>query len=647
MYGKILLICVLLSSLAGQSPAQVYFDDCKLIEIAESERAFHASRMQTFQLAGSSNYDLTYSKMNWNLNPFDGFIEGTIHYRFLIKATTAHLEFDCSDNLTISLVLYNNQSVSFTHTNNILTINLPTTITNGSNDSIDISYNGYPVGTGLNSYQLGSHLGDSVLATLSQPYGSRDWWPSKVSLGDKIDSADIYIKVPKPYKVGTAGLLISTDSTDTQYTYHWKTRYPTATYLFGLATYPYLVKERRVKIENDTIYLLHYLYPDYEEELDNYTLTLDTLLAFFTEKFGPYPFLKEKYGHAQWNRAGGMEHQTMSFMGNFNHELVAHELAHQWFGDLITCGSWQDIWLNEGFATYCTMLSYERLFGGFWWRKSREVTLERALMDSGSVFCDDTSNVFRIFNPFLSYAKAAYTLHMLRWVIGDEAFFSALKSYLNDTNLRFSFSKTNDLKYYLEQESGKNLDEFFNDWYYGRGYPEYYLYWTEANDTTIVLRLNQKTTVPESVDFFEMPVPITFYFSDSVVNKIIDHKNNTAEYMLTHHSSIDSIKVDPELWIAAAKRTTLRKEYLTESGDLFIYPNPTNNTLYIEHQYIKPITSYELYNQLGQLILRVNNLNVSAYEPLEVITEDLSAGTYLLKISVNDTLQNRRFIKIN
>jgi hypothetical protein len=293
------------------------------------------------------------------------------------------------------------------------------------------------------------------------------------------------------------------------------------------------------------------------------------------------------------------------------------------------------------------MLSYERLFGGFWWRKSREVTLERALMDSGSVFCDDTSNVFRIFNPFLSYAKAAYTLHMLRWVIGDEAFFSALKSYLNDTNLRFSFSKTNDLKYYLEQESGKNLDEFFNDWYFGRGYPEYYLYWTEANDTTIVLRLNQKTTVPESVDFFEMPVPITFYFSDSVVNKIIDHKNNTAEYMLTHHSSIDSIKVDPELWIAAAKRTTLRKEYLTESGDLFIYPNPTNNTLYIEHQYIKPITSYELYNQLGQLILRVNNLNVSAYEPLKVHTEDLSAGTYLLKISVNDTLQNRRFVKIN
>jgi hypothetical protein len=144
-----------------------------------------------------------------------------------------------------------------------------------------------------------------------------------------------------------------------------------------------------------------------------------------------------------------------------------------------------------------------------------------------------------------------------------------------------------------------------------------------------------------------MPVPITFYFSDSVVNKIIDHKKNTAEYMLTHHSSIDSIKVDPELWIAAAKRTTLRKEYLTESGDLFIYPNPTNNTLYIEHQYIKPITSYELYNQLGQLILRVNNLNVSAYEPLKVNTEDLSAGTYLLKISVNDTLQNRRFVKIN
>ncbi len=626
--------------------AQPVFDPCKLMDIAQSERELQAKKLSKFELANTGNYDLHYSRMQWNINPINGFIEGDIHFRFTITSTTDQLQFDCADSLNVLSVVYHNNPLSFSHNQNVLTALLPASLIIGDHDSISISYNGKPIATGLNSYQLGSHLGDSIVATLSQPYGSRDWWPSKASLDDKIDSADIIVTVPKPYKVGTAGLLLNTDSTDAHYIYHWKTKYPTVTYLFGVATYPYMVKERKVKINSDTIYLLNYIYPDYEEELDNYTLVMDSLLAFFTEKFGPYPFVKEKYGHAQWNRGGGMEHQTMSFMGNFNHELVAHELAHQWFGDMVTCGSWSDIWLNEGFATYCTMLTYQYFFGGFWWYKSREVTLERALMDSGSVYCDDTTDVFRIFNPFLSYAKGAYTLHMLRWLMGDDKFFTALNLYLNDPNLKHSFSRTKDLKTYLESQYGKSLDEFFNDWFYGKGFPEYYLYWTQATDTTTVFRLTQKSTVPESVDFFEMPVPLKFFYPDTSFTLLIDHKNNIDEFILKNSSPLDSIKIDPELWIAAAKKEVIRKDYLTEKGDIFLYPNPIGKLLHIEHQYVMPITSISIYNCLGQMIYNDESLNVRAYASMDINTELWMPGAYIIKVNVNNQVMTLRFVKI-
>ncbi len=633
--------------LVSSVQAQQCFDDGNFWQLVIQEQQAASKRLHQNEIfAASENYDLRYCRMQWNINPFNGFIQGQIMYRFTTKENLMTLQFDCSEPLNITNISYHGNSIVYTHSSKILNIILPASVMAGVLDSIEITYSGFPTATGLNSYQISSHLGDSIVSTLSEPYGSRDWWPSKMSLADKIDSADIIITVPKPYKAGTNGVLIKIDSSNTDYTYHWKTRYPTVTYLYGVATYPYKEKDRWLNINGDTLFIQNYIYPDYENELDNYTLILDSLLTFYSQKFGPYPFIKEKYGHAQWNIGGGMEHQTMSFVLNFNHELIAHELAHQWFGDKITCGSWSDIWLNEGFATYCTMLTYQYLFGGYWWRTSREVTLQHSLLDNGSVYCDDTTQVARIFNPSLSYSKAAYLLHMLRWILGDYKFFSAINQYLNDPMLKYGFSRTQNLKQHLEEQYGKSLDDFFNEWYYGKGFPEYYLYWTQASDTSIVFRLTQKTTVPESVSFFKMPVPIKFFYPDTSYTAIINHLSNTDEYIVRHKLPIDSIQIDPELWIAAAKRVVIRKDYLTEVGDIFLFPNPSDKLLHIEHQYTTPITSILIYNYLGQNVFENDNLNINAYQGLYVNIDNWPKGAYIVKVLIGSEWKTMRFIKI-
>jgi len=178
------------------------------------------------------------------------------------------------------------------------------------------------------------------------------------------------------------------------------------------------------------IEILNFVYPENLEKAKTETPVTAEMIALYNRLIGEYPFADEKYGHAQFGWGGGMEHQTMSFMYNFGFELVAHELAHQWFGDYITCGSWQDIWLNEGFATYLSGLVYENLLDGYWWPQFKKLNVERIVSQpGGSVYVKDTTNIETIFSGRLSYSKGAWILHMLRWTLGDEAFFEGMKSY--------------------------------------------------------------------------------------------------------------------------------------------------------------------------------------------------------------------------
>ena len=265
---------------------------------------------------------------------------------------------------------------------------------------------------------------------------------------------------------------------------------------------------QHVPFNGDTLEVVNYVYPVDSASSVALTANVVPMIQVYDTLFGIYPFQQEKYGHAQFGWGGGMEHQTMTFVSSFGFELIAHELAHQWFGDKITCGSWTDIWLNEGFATYLSGLCYEHLAPA-WWKRFRQVRVENIVSQpGGSVFCTDTTNVNRIFDSRLSYAKGAMILHQLRWILGDSAFFTGLNNYLCDASLSYGFARTSNLKSHLENTSGQDLTWYFNDWFTGEGFPYYHIKWSQTGNE-VTYNVSQTQSNP-SVNFFSMFIPVQF-----------------------------------------------------------------------------------------------------------------------------------------
>ncbi len=365
----------------------------------------------------------------------------------------------------------------------------------------------------------------------------------------------------------------------------------------------------------DTVYLsngthlpmLNYVYPENLASAQTGTADLVQVLEFYDSLFVTYPFYDEKYGHAQFGWGGGMEHQTMSFVVNFGWTLVAHELAHQWFGDMVTCGSWEDIWLNEGFATYLEALTREHFLSPADWYNWKSVTLNGITSQpGGSVKVSDTTTVNRIFDGRLSYSKGAYLLHMLRWKLGDEDFFQGLRNYLND--LKFGFAKTPDLKAHLEAASGMDLTEFFNDWYYGQGYPSYTVIW-DQHGNNLLLKISQTTSHP-SVDFFEMPVPILVSgeHGDTLVR--LDNTENGQLFSVPVSFAVTSVQFDPDLWLISAGNT-VEQGVLSATHDVAgnitasLYPNPVHDMVHVAFDgagSFQPVT-WQVVNMLGQRLL--------------------------------------------
>lgn len=541
-------------------------------------------RHQPIMRSGSpaSGYDVHYHRLEWTLDPSENAISGQVTTWFTATEELEMLRFDASERLIVREVLHRGTPLPFLHTpNDVLEISLPAALAPGRSDSVTVVYDGTPAGTGFGSFVVDEHNGTPVLWTLSQPYGAKDWWPCKQDLNDKIDSLDMYVTTPEAYRAAGIGVLAGQQENDGGTTWHWRHRHPIAYYLIATAVTDYVVQVFDIDLPEVTVPMEVYAYPE-----DAYMMRLNAedileQMPLFSELFGTYPFADEKYGHAQFGWGGGMEHQTMSFMGSFSYELAAHELAHQWFGNKVTCGSWEDIWLNEGFATYLTGLCYEFVGTQYWagWKRSSVETITS--QPGGSVRCTDTTSLARLFDPRLSYRKGSMVLHMLRWTCGDSAFFAGCRSYLDDPGLRTTGARTADLQTHLEAASGLDLSGFMDDWFVGEGYPMYTLEWGQDIHGEVVMQLHQATSHP-SIGFFSLPVPVRLKSAHQDTAAVLDHTFSGQVFTFHPSFTVDSILFDPDTWLISAQNLITNVPVATVGGNNpVIHPNPTQGPVWI------------------------------------------------------------------
>jgi aminopeptidase N len=619
---------------------------CKPIHEQEAEQQEQLLHFRTNEL--TTDYDIIYNRLEWTVDPAVNYIEGMVTAYFKpTKADFQTLHLDCAATLTINAVEYHGMQIPSTLMGtDILQIDLPEEIAVGQIDSLTISYEGTPPSSGFGSFNQSTHNGVPILWTLSEPYGSKDWWPCKQDLNDKIDSVDIIVRTPQAYRAASNGVLIDESLIGNDKIYHWRHRYPIPAYLVAIAVTNYAEYSDFVPVPGEEpIEVLNYVYPETMSSAQDQTEDIIEMMTLFNDLFGTYPFADEKYGHAQFAWGGGMEHQTMSFMGNFSYGLQAHELAHQWFGDKVTCGSWQDIWLNEGFATYLTGLTDDFLGTEADWTNWKTSKINHVTgQPDGSVWVSDTNSISRIFNGRLSYSKGALVLHMLRWKLGDEHFFQGVQNYLNDPDIAFGYARTTDLQYHLENQSGQDLSEFLQDWFYGQGYPSYLVKWANT-DEGVGLQVFQSTS-HNSVDFFEMPLPILLSGAgqDSLIR--LDHQANGEIFEIELPFEVMDILFDPDQWILSANNSVEQVETVdTQSLEnttqrVSIFPNPVNEWLYVEVR-DEEASRLIVRDATGKELLQLDE--PFSFKQLPFNT--LNAGIYFVEVWVGEEMIIKKIVK--
>ena len=615
-------------------------------QIAHLEKDYFSQSIKQSRAVLPNNYDLKYCRAEWLIEPSVKYISGNIFYLFYHNDSLNEFQLELSDSLVTDSVFMQGAMLNYTHNGNILTVDFNQYLPASQLDSLTVYYHGVPPETGFGSFAAETHGTNNipVLWTLSEPYGAKDWWPIKQDLNDKIDSIDIIVRTPAMYKVASNGILVSETVLGTDKISYWKSRYPIASYLVAIAVSDYTVFSTQAQLSTGNLSVVNYVYNESLNDAQNAINEMIEHLIYFDSLFVPYPFMNEKYGHAQFNWGGGMEHQTMSFVGNFSYELLAHELAHQWFGNHITCGSWQDLWLNEGFATYAAGLCYERFSPNLYWKiwKGNQVDFISS-SPGGSVFVTDTMDIPRLFDARLTYSKAAMLLHMLRWKIGDDNFFTALRNYQNNPLLSHSYARNIDLKNELEIASGQNLDEFFNDWYWGEGYPSYQLSYDQDNANLISFTLSQSQSHP-SVSFFEMPIPVLFKNALHDTTIVFNHTFSGQSFSAQLNFKVDSVIIDPTNWIVCNQNiVTQTHDFSVSNTSLKLFPNPAQE--YITLEAIGNIESITIYSIDGKIIKSNYVLPSSQNKSLLVDIIDLQAGTYGLNIITKENIFNTKFVK--
>ena len=640
---NLLLNLLLISTLFSYS--QTENEDFNRMIEAEMKSA--SSTINFRANTNTQDYDLTYHELRFTVDPAVYFINGEVTTTFTALTDMNTVTFDMANELTASSVTINSIPVSYSRSvNNEIIITLPATLTTNSSQTVKIIYSGAPPQSGFSAFAANEyHNGVPVMWTLSEPYGARDWWPCKQDLSDKIASIDVYITSPSAYVSVSNGIEQSiVDNGDGTKTTHFHHGYPIPAYLIAIASTNYQIYNQQAglgTVASPFFPIVNYIYPETATSTQASLAVTPTIMNLFESLIGDYPFRNEKYGHAQFGWGGGMEHTTVSFMGGWSRSLIAHELAHQWFGDQITCGTWKDIWLNEGITEYMAGIVVENLDGAtsfVSWKNSKINSITS--QTGGNLYLTDAQiqNINTIFSSRITYNKGSMVTNMIRYKMGDTNFFQALKNYLADPALAYQYAVTPQFQNHLEMASGLDFTEFFNDWVYNEGYPTYTITGQNWGAGQARILVNQ-TQSHASVSYFEMPITVRLSGSGGQTQDfILDNTTNNQEFIVNVPFQVTNVEFDPNKDIISRNNTaTLSNEQFELENSVVLYPNPSDNELHIKLPNSIELKEVEFYNAIGQLTLTKNTTDFSVSQ--------LNNGVHFVKITTNQGVIHKNFVK--
>lgn len=598
----------------------------------------------------SGNFTVNYYRCEWLVNPDKNYIRGVVTPYFNITVPGSSVVFDLSYSLTVDSILMRNSKLVFTqNSNETLSIQLPGNYNAGQRDSLSIYYKGTPVGGGFGSFVQSIHDGVPVIWTLSEPYGAKDWWPCRNGLDDKADSMDIYITHPSKYRASSNGVPAGDVQQGASIISHYKHRYPIASYLVAFSVTNFSTFTDYTVIDNRSLPVISYVYPEDSAYFHGNVGIVLNGLSLYSNKFAPYPFLNERYGQTQFGFGGGMEHQTNSYVISAEENLTTHELAHQWFGDKVTCGSWQDIWLNEGFATFCADFLYTEIYNP----SQNLVNIQGDLSyivssPDGSVKVDDTTSTGRIFDGRLSYDKGAFLLRMLRWTLGDSLFFKGISNYLNDPKLQYGFARTADLQRNLEAVSGQSLAYFFKQWYAGQGYPSFTAQWSQSGKRKATVTLSQTTSHP-SVAFYKVPLALTFKNATEEKTVVVNFTKNNQSTRVDVGFFADTVIIDKDYQLISKDNRSVHVATPDQPpvASVFVSPNPFKAQLQVRlHGMQAQNLSIEIFSNAGQLIKRTTAKPQNNDETITLtVPSNLPPGNYVLHVAGKTGVIRQNIIK--
>jgi aminopeptidase N len=553
---KIILPLLMVSGLfLGLSVTHLYPDWSNLPKIIFNDRRVNHAASEPvpadeYVSVNQYKINILHYLINVDIHPESKLLKGDVEITgVILDKSITQVDLNFYDNMKISYLMLNGKTSSFTENGTRLSI--PLSGVQPDTFIIRVQYEGTPKREGFSSFVFGEINGKSCVYNLSEPNYASTWFPCNDIPSDKA-LLDIKITNDSSEVSASNGKLVNITTSGSRRTYYWKSVYPISTYLICLYSSYYVnFSDKYVsKDKADTMAIEYFVFPKQLESAKKDFRDLPDMIDFFSKTFGEYPFIKEKFGVAEflW-QLGAMETQTMmgvgsNFIGgkNFFSDVYAHELAHHWFGDAVGPASWKDIWLNEGFATYCEALYAEHRGGSG--------ALQSSMMDKINNFDGTVYNPRDLFSHTV-YDKGAWVLHMLRHEAGDTAFFSILRNYYE--NYKYKNASTADFENICEKISGKNLSGFFDEWIYkGSGLIKLNYYWKpdkSNNGYEVTLNVNQ---VQSEYDVYKIPLDVKVVFGDSTsVTKTfrIDKRQNVLN--LVFNKEPVEVNLDPDNWLCA------------------------------------------------------------------------------------------------